>query len=350
VSGVAILGETWWQAQSARKALKVTWNEGPGAAASSTAFAQNADEMSKQAPQRPLRKDGDSDAAFKGAVKTVEAAYSYPFISHAPLEPQGARPISKTARWRSGPTASSPAAAVAWWRRRWDSGRRRHAAHGSRRRRLRPALTNDYMVEAAYIAKQAGVPVKLLWSREDDMEHDYYRPGGFQYLKAGVDASGKIVAGGTTSSVTARGENFASSAGDGRHRVSATLHPQLRAARVGAAVGHARPEVARSQQQRLRVRDPVVHRRNGACGGQGPGAVPAGSAGFGAGRPGSGCAGAAGRSGMNAERMKGVVKLVAEKSGWGKKTLPKGTAMGVAFHFSHRDISPRWPRSGRCGQ
>ena len=109
VSGVVILGETWWHAQNARKSLKVVWNEGPNAAASSTEFAKNAEALSKQAPHWTLRKDGDFDTAIKGAAHVVEAAYSYPFISHAPLEPQEPRRSSKTVNAKSGPTANSRA-------------------------------------------------------------------------------------------------------------------------------------------------------------------------------------------------------------------------------------------------
>ena len=74
-------------AQSARKQLKA-WNEGPRAQYSSVAYAQKAEELSKQPPQRPIRTDGDAEGTLKNAAKVVEAAYSYPFISHAPLEPQ----------------------------------------------------------------------------------------------------------------------------------------------------------------------------------------------------------------------------------------------------------------------
>jgi isoquinoline 1-oxidoreductase beta subunit len=89
-NGIAILADTWWHAQSARKQLKVTWNEGPRNTGSSTEMAQKADAMAKGAPQRTIRADGDAEAALKSATKVVEATYSYPFIAHAPLEPQGA--------------------------------------------------------------------------------------------------------------------------------------------------------------------------------------------------------------------------------------------------------------------
>ena len=110
--------------------------------------------LSKQAPQRTIRKDGDPDTAIKGAAKVVEAAYSYPFISHAPLEPQNATAISKTARSRSGPTASSPARAarsVAQTLGIHPNDVTLHMVRGGGGFGRR--LTNDYMVEAAYIAK-----------------------------------------------------------------------------------------------------------------------------------------------------------------------------------------------------
>src|SRR5271163_3802883 len=193
--GIAVVADTWWQAQQARKKLKVDWDLGPAVTQSSQGFATKAAELLSAPPQSTVRRYGDVDAALHSSPKVVEATYEFPFIAHVTLEPQGA-----TAHWKDGElemwsTSTLPADGVALVAKTLGIQESDITTHmvrsgGSFGRRLQ----NDYLVEAAWIAKRVDAPVKLLWSREDDIAHDPFRPGGTVGLKGGLDTQGKLTA------------------------------------------------------------------------------------------------------------------------------------------------------------
>jgi isoquinoline 1-oxidoreductase beta subunit len=269
-------------------------------------------------------------AGLAGAASIVEAAYAYPFIAHVPLEPQNCTADFQDGKLEIWAPTQNP-----------ESGRQLVAktlgikpeditihmvrCGGGFGRRL----ANDYMVEAAWIAREAGAPVKLLWTREDDLQHDFYRPAGWHYLKGGVDKAGKIVAWHDHFVTLGAAGKPGSSAGMAATEFPARFVPNFRydlsvmdsgipTGPLRAPGSNALSFVVQSFIDELAHSagvDPVTFRLN-LLGDQG-------------------MVGMAGRDGYDSGRMKGVVALVAAKSGWGKTRLGPRQGMGVAFHFSH---------------
>ena len=219
--------------------LKVTWNEGPDGRQSSAACASGRRSWRQQTPAHArCATTATSTRRCRRAAKVVEGAYLYPFISHAPLEPQNCTAQFKDGKLEIWAPSQTPAERPPAGRERARHRRsRHHRPHPARRRRLRPAA-HQRLHGRGRVDRQAGpgVPVKLLWTREDDMQHDHYRPAGFHFLKGGVDASGKLVAW-QNHFVTVRAESASASAAVRRHRDSPAQFPasfvaELRVRRV----------------------------------------------------------------------------------------------------------------------
>ena len=193
---VAVVADTWWQARTALDALPVTWNEGPNAALNSTSIAQMLDEGLDADDTDAGNTAGDAKAALGRAAKTVEATYGYPYQNHATMEPMNA-----TARWtedrcevwcptQNGEAALQAAAEAAGLPAEQCEVYKIHLGGGFGRR----GAFHDFVKQAVAIARQMpGIPVKLLWTREEDMQHGAYHPITKARLTGALDGKGDLV-------------------------------------------------------------------------------------------------------------------------------------------------------------
>jgi isoquinoline 1-oxidoreductase beta subunit len=350
-SGVAVVADSWWLANDARSSLKVVWDEGTVATQSSERYLTQARGLAASAATAaaptpppapgpgggrggpggpPMAVIGDVDAAFKTAAKTVEAEYFFPLLSHAPLEPQ-----NSTAHYHDGtleiwspsqiPSKQHPALGAGIPQENVTFHLVRAGGGFGRR------LVSEYDIEVARIAKlvtderaAAGlpsVPVKLLWSREDDLAHDHYRPTGYHFFKAGLDVGGKLVAFrdfvASTNSVVPVNE-FPRGFVENVQITSENVTPfSIPVGALRAPPTNGISFVMQGFVDEVAVaagKDPLQYRIDLLNNPVGAGAT----------------------GGFNPVRARGVLEAVREMSAWDERgSLPKGTGKGVAFQFAH---------------
>jgi isoquinoline 1-oxidoreductase beta subunit len=341
--GVAIVADSTWAAISARRQLEVTWDEGDHADDSSAGFAKQAAELGAKAEgMSVVRNDGDTAAALATAAKVIEADYSYPLIAHACLEPmntlahvQGDRAELWSPTQDPGTAARAAASATGIPERNITVHLARMGGGFGRR------WFCGFVAEAAAISQKVGAPVKLTWTREDDLRHDEYRPGGFHHFKGGLDAAGKLIAWQNhyvTFGVMGRGrggggESLQAGIGAGLDggQFPARFVPNFRTVQslldcripmgpwrcpgnnaFGFAIQGFIDELAHAAgNDPLQFRLDLLNTPPLAGGGGGWG------------------------GGLDAGRARGVLQLAAEKAGWGKR-FERGQGAGIAFHFSHQ--------------
>jgi isoquinoline 1-oxidoreductase beta subunit len=317
--GVAVVADSWWRAKKAMETVKVQWDEGAVAALSDESIiAGTRDALSKGKVIEITKPQGDVAKAMKDAARTLEAEYITPMQSHSPLEP-----MNFTAHVQGdkvlliGPTqfqqgAQGAVAATLGVKPENITLKTTYLGGGFGRR-----LELDFIVQAAEISKAVGKPVKLLWTREEDMTHDFYRPAGVNRVKAGLDANGMPVAlhfQVASQSITQRAfglpkdtlDPFMTEASVAGYNVPNTQHDLVihdSGYRVGywRAVSHNMNAFANEsfmdELAKAAGQDPYEYRMKLLA---------------------------------NKPRFANVLKLAADKAGWGKP-LPKGRARGIAL-------------------
>jgi len=333
-SGVAVVADSTWAAMQARKLLKVEWNEPPSASETTASLREKMLRLASE-PGTVIRSDGDFEKAHAAAARKIEAVYEVPFLAHATMEP-----VNCTAHVRGdscelwaptqipGAAAESVASALGIPRERVKV----HVTFigGGFGRRL----IQDYAVEAALISRDAGAPVQVVWSREDDIRHDFYRPAACHVLQAGLDARGQLISWrhrGSSPSI----ETFYNGTGISPQAAAqvdsldfpAPFIPNFRlefaVAESGMPLGYWRSVDSSGNQFALSsFFDEAAHAAGcdpvefllSALG-------PARKMDLGQ-----------NRGTLDVARRRRVIELAAEKSGWGK-SLPGGAARGIGIGF-----------------
>ena len=329
MSGIAIVANSTWAAIKAKRAIDVDWDESDAAKDSWSGAMQQANALAGTEGPETLFNIGDTAAALGSAAEVMTASYDYPFVSHAPLEPQNC-----TAWFHDGiaefwaPTQSGDRILpqMAEWlglpvdRVIIHQGR---AGGGFGRR-----LLNDFMFEAIEISRRVDAPVKLQWTREDDFAHDFYRVGGFHHFKAGLDDAGKLIAWDDHFiSFTNDGESTVAG-GDFRHfqpgplldnfHVTQTLLPlKTRCGPWRAPRSNAIAFAEQSFLHELSTRAGRDHLEFLLEIMGEPRWLEPGN-----------------RGALNTGRAAGVIRLAAEQAGWGRE-MPEGRALGLSFYFCH---------------
>ena len=336
--GVAVLADNSWAATRGRAALEITWDEGPNANESSDSLRQQCAENASK-PGKVVRSDGDADAALTSASKKIEAVYEFPFAPHATMEPMNCtvhiRPDGAEAwvptqgpQWAQGVIAGvsklPPEKVVVHTTLMGGGFGRRYQA--------------DFVMEAAQVAKAVGKPVMVLWTREDDMQHDFYRPASYHRMWGALDAQGNLAAWkhfqSSTSIAAMWRQNGTEQAENGEFGTAAFIPYKSANYRVEYTL-------AKSGVPRAWWRS-VEHSTSGfvvesfvdelaAAAGVDPLEFRLRLMGDDRkiedftnpkeGKP------------LDTARLKGVLKLAAEKAGW-SKPLPKGLGRGIAGYFS----------------
>ncbi|HEV3307989.1 MAG TPA: xanthine dehydrogenase family protein molybdopterin-binding subunit [Candidatus Sulfotelmatobacter sp.] len=331
-AGVAVIADTFWQAKTARDALRLEWDEGSMQNFNTSEMMHQFRERAKS-PGTSVRKDGDAEGALARAARKVEAVYEVPYLSHLMMEP-----LNCAVDLRAD-------SCEVWTGSQFQTIDRANAAKiaglppekvqlhttflgGGFGRRANPQ--SDFVVEAVYVAKAAGAPVKIIWTREDDMQGGWYRPAFLHAIEGGVDASGNavswrsrlvgqsIMAGTPFAAAMMKGKGYDPASVEGVDDLPYEI-PNLTVESHQAeivvpvqwlrSVGHSHTAFATEcfmdELAGAAGKDPYQFRRALL---------------------------------QKHPRHLGVLDLVAQKAGW-DKPLPKGMGRGIAVHFAFESYS-----------